>query len=167
MDRKGKRILLHKKSSSWTPPHYTSCNLSQMTSSGVPPFEGEVEKGDRRGSPSYPIESGPADRISTVECSSPIGVRVDVDSAGSNNGTSSMASGQSSALPHNTTNLPKILNDVTWDPDGTRRSIEIEPLFGESKENCKARIKQLFDELQNDLRRRKCPWALLCSLIFK
>jgi hypothetical protein len=50
---------------------------------------------------------------------------------------------------------PKIISDVTWDANRTRRSIEIEPLFCESKEDCKARITELFKKLQQDVQRCK------------
>jgi hypothetical protein len=52
---------------------------------------------------------------------------------------------------------PKIISQVTWDADGTRRSIEIEPLFGESKEACKARLTELLQHTtRKPLRPKSC-----------
>ena len=63
---------------------------------------------------------------------------------------------------------PPILAEAKTDPDGTQRSIEISPLFGETRQECKARIEILFKRLVERAANKggiKYHMALRCGLL--
>jgi hypothetical protein len=124
--------------------------------------EERLKEDNRPISPSPLNESETVDRIVTPECSSPIVVKGERDSAVVHNDILSVTSEKAPARS-DYGDRPKIISGVTWDPDGSRQSIEIEPLFGESKEDCKARITQLFKELQADVKKCESPRGALRS----
>jgi hypothetical protein len=95
-------------------------------------------------------ESSPtADKTAIEQSQAPIHVDGDVNS----NVDVDSCDGIDEEISARYENRPKIVAGVTWDEDGARRSIEIEPLFGESKEECKERITELLNTLQGDVRK--------------
>jgi len=61
-------------------------------------------------------------------------------------------------------NRPNLSTGVTRDENNARLSIEIKPLFGESVEECKARIAELFKHRQNDV--QECNRSPQCVYFY-